>query len=141
MPYSGRALHVSYPHELDARQLDALGAVRPGTLESNAHTAVGTLLESRLRQGRPRDVPAQPFQTTSVLRADDHACVLFVGRCRRSVPADAPGRRILGVDAVEHQRMEVQVEVQRRAEALDDRDAAALARGLPRSPSQMMSLT
>jgi hypothetical protein len=36
--------------------------------------------------------------------------------------------RFVGVDAVEHQRVKVDVQVQRRSEALDERDGAALLR-------------
>lgn len=52
------------------------------------------------------------------------------------VPADRAGVRVLGVHAVEDQRMDVQVEVERRAEALHHGDADALAVGQPRALPQ-----
>lgn len=74
--------------------------------------------------------------------AGEHARHLVrLERGQRKKPGRLPLADRVGVDAVERQRVEVDVQIERRAEALDEADGAALLRANaplpPRAPAQL----
>jgi hypothetical protein len=61
------------------------------------------------------------------------AVQFLIGRWRRPVKTQRPAL-VFDIHAVEHERVDVHIQIQRRAEALDDRHGPAAAPGGTRPP-------